>query len=176
MKAKKYYIAFVLILLLLPGYAQESSGKVQRLKKRVEQEQQIEGLINSKTFVFVASRAIPQGVGSVDLTSNSNYIEFNPEKIKSYMPFFGRAYSIDYGGDGGIKFDEKPDVYKIATLKKGKGYEINASVSTTRDVYKLTLFVSPEGAATLTVTSNQRSTISYHGEIVKQETKGENSK
>jgi hypothetical protein len=174
METKNYVISFVLLLLLVPGLAQEPSRKAQRAKNKIEKEQLIDSLINSKTFVFVATRALPQGSGSVDLTTNSNSIEFHPERIKSYMPFFGRAYSIDYGGDGGIKFDGKPEEFKVTPLKSGKGFEVNASVSVTRDRYKLTLFISPEGNATLTITSNQRSTISYYGDIVKHEVKGEN--
>ena len=85
------------------------------------------------------------------------------------MPFFGRAYRADYGGDGGIKFEGKPKEFKIVTRKKGKGYEINTAVSGSRDYFQLNLLVSPEGSATLTITSNDRSSISYYGEIKKPE-------
>ncbi len=169
METKKTFIAFILILLLISGFARDPSRRAQRLKNRIEKAHQIEAMIHSKTFVFIATRALPQGFGAVDLTTNSNSIEFFPDRIKSYMPFFGRAYSIEYGGDGGIKFEAKPDEFNVTTLKRGKGYEINAAVSVTRDVYKLNLFVSPEGSASLTINSNQRSTIAYYGNITKPE-------
>jgi len=85
------------------------------------------------------------------------------------MPFFGRAYRADYGGDGGIKFEGKPKEFKIVTRKKGKGYEINTAVSGSRDYFQLNLLVSPEGSATLTITSNDHSSITYYEEIKKPE-------
>lgn len=154
---------------MIPGFTQETSKKAQREKNRLEKQLGIDSLIKAKHFTFVATRAFPQGGNTVDLTTNSNFVKFSPDKIESYMPFFGRAYSIDYGGDGGIKFIAKPEEFNIVAKKEGKGYEINVSVPVTRDQFKLTLFVGIDGYATLTIISNQRSTISYYGEISKTE-------
>jgi len=158
-----------MMIVVATGFAQETAKKIQRKQNRMDKQHQIDSLINSKVFVFVATRALPLGGNSIDLTTNTNSLKFHPEKFESYMPFFGRAYSIDYGGDGGIKFEGKPDEYKVVAKKGRKGYEIHASVHVTRDTYKLTLFVSPEGSAILTINSNQRSSISYTGNVVKYE-------
>jgi hypothetical protein len=155
-----------MMLMLETGIAQVNSRKEEREKDKAEKQHLIDSLMRCKEFVFEARMALPNGGGSVDLTGNSNYLKFMPEKIESYLPFFGRAYSIDYGGDGGIKFEGKPSEYTVATRKGGKGFEINATVPVIRDNYKLTLFVSDEGGASLTISSNQRSTISYHGDIM----------
>jgi len=170
MGIKRYILAFLMVIILAPGFAQVISRKAQREKNKIERISQIDSLMSAKTFVFEATRAFPQGWKSVDLTTNSNYIRFSPDKIDSYMPFFGRAYSVDYNGDAGIKFTAKPEEYKIVTLKNGKGYEIEAAVSAARDNYKLTLFVDPQGGASLTINSNQRASISYNGTIGKLET------
>lgn len=149
------------------AFSQEVSRKAAREKSRIEKQQQIDSLIHSKVFVFSATRALPLGGNSIDLTTNPNSVKFHPDEIESYMPFFGRAYSAEYGGDGGIKFKAKPTEFNIVTMKGGKGFEINATVAVTRDYYKLTLHVSPEGSATLTINSNQKSAISYFGNIMK---------
>jgi len=162
----------MLMMILFLGFtcnAQESTRKAQREKIKLELEHQTEILVNSRDFVFTASRAIPQRGGSIDLTTNPNFLKFHPDRIESYMPFFGRAYRADYGGDAGLRFEGKPREFKIVTRKQGKGYEINAAVSGARDYYQLNLLVSPEGNATLTITSNDRSSISYYGEIRKPE-------
>jgi hypothetical protein len=104
MKARKVIVAFLMMFVLVSGFAQHISRKEQREKEKVERQHQVDSLINSREFVFIAIRALPQGGGSVDLTANSNFLKFNPEKIVSEMPFFGRAFSIKYGG-GGIKFE-----------------------------------------------------------------------
>ncbi|MCX6236802.1 MAG: DUF4251 domain-containing protein [Bacteroidia bacterium] len=173
MGTKKVVLAFLMMIVLTSGFAQQISKKAQREKNKIEKQHLIDSLINSREFVFVAIRALPQGGGSVDLTGNTNYIKFHPEMIESDMPFFGRAYVVDYGGNGGIKFEGKPVEYKVVTRKESKGFEIDATVSVTRDSYKLSLLVSPEGNATLTINSNQRSSISYNGNIEKfEEQKG----
>jgi hypothetical protein len=172
METKKTILVLLMMLILSLGFAQENSRKAQREKNKIEKQYQIDSLVNSKEFVFVAIRALPEGGSSVDLTTNPNFIKFHPEKIESDMPFFGRAYSIDYGG-GGIKFTGKPSEFKIEARKKGKGYEINTTVSVARDTYKLNLFVNTGGSATLIINSNQRSSISYNGNIEKfEEPKG----
>ena len=156
-----------MMFVMISGFAQEISKKEQRKKNKIEKQLQIDSLINSREFVFVAIRALPLGGGSIDLTGNSNSVKFHPEKIVSDMPFFGRAYSIDYGANGGIKFEGKPSEFNIETRNEGKGFEIKATVSVAHDNYKLNLSVNTDGSATLTINSNQRSSISYNGNIEK---------
>ena len=165
MKTKITFITLMMIFILGPCFAQQNSRKAHRENAKMERVRQTKILINSREFVFTATRALPLGGGSIDLTTNPNYLKFHSDKIESYMPFFGRAYNVDYGGDGGIKFEGKPEEFKITT--RGKGYELTAIVSAKLDSYQLNLFVTPEGSATLMITSNNRNPISYYGEINK---------
>ena len=131
----------------------------------MERTHQVEALINSREFIFIASRALPMGGGSIDLTTNSNFIKYHSDLIECYMPYFGRAYNVDYGGDGGIKFEAKPKDYHVGQRDGEKGFELSASVSAKQDYYQLMLFVSPDGSASLSVTSTNRDPISYFGNI-----------
>jgi len=160
-------ISVLLVLFLLIGtslLAQEKSKKQLREERAIEKQQQTEAMINAKEFVFIGRTAIPTGFKTMDLTTNTNYVKFHPDLIESYMPFFGKAYSgIGYGGDNGLKFEGKPEEY---TFEKGKkDYKINAKVKGTNDTFKLSLSVSSKGSATLSIISNNRSPISYNGEI-----------
>lgn len=68
-----------------------------------------------------------------------------------------------------ISKKEQREKNRIETRKKGKGYDIDATVS----AYKLNLFVGTDGGASLTINSNERSSISYSGNIEKfEEPKG----
>ncbi len=167
MRTKGVLLTFMIIFIIASGFAQQTTRRARRERDKIVKEHQIDSLIHSKAFVFIATRALPQGGGSIDMTSNSNSLKFSPDKITSYMPYFGRAYSIDYGGDAGIKFEGKPKEFNIAAHKSGKGYEIKVRVEVTRDTYQLMLIVNPAGDATLTINCNQRSTISYFGDIFK---------
>ena len=168
-KTMKNLIALILIVLWASGYTQEVSKKDQKEKRKVEKALEIEKLINSRIFVFKASRALPQGMPSIDLTTNPNGVIFKSDTIESYMPFFGRAYHADLNGEGGIKFKGTSKEFKLETRKRGYGYEINVKVLVPRESYQLNLFVSPGGSATLTISSNDRSSISYFGEVVQIE-------
>lgn len=156
-----------LILIITAGYAkvQDKDRKAVRAEKRVEIQQQVENLIDSKKFVFFGSRALPMWGTSINLTANSNYLKFDPAYIESYMPFFGNAYSVDFNVDPGVKFEGKPEVFEIKKLKKLRGYDIRVKVSVPRDTYDINMQVSLEGTASLTISSYRRSSISYIGSI-----------
>lgn len=163
MKTKRIHLILLLLIVSLPVLAQKADRKAEKERKRLEREKEIAALIDSKTFVFKADRAIPSGYKSVDLTTNPNYVKFSPEKIESAMPYFGRAYSAPYGGDAGLKFEGKPETYTLE--KKKKNYEIEAKVKTSNDAYTINLSVSFEGSSSMVISSNNRTTISYNGEI-----------
>ena len=162
---KSKITCFVILLLIgsIPMMAQTSSRKAEKEKRRLEKEKEIAALIDAKTFVFKATRAIPTGYKSMDLTTNPNFVKFAPELIVSEMPYFGRAYSVAYGGDAGLKFEGKPEVYTVE--KKKKNFDIEAKVKTGNDYFTINLSVSFEGGSSMSISSNNRSSISYNGEI-----------
>jgi hypothetical protein len=91
-------------------------------------------------------------------------VKFHPDLIRSDMPYFGRVTgSVPYGGGGGMKFEGKPEGYTVAAKKQG--YQVNAVVKGENDTYRLSLSVSSEGSTSLAITSNNRSVITYSGEI-----------
>jgi hypothetical protein len=164
MKTRFSILVLILSLMMTTGFSQEKTKKELKEEKKIEKQKLIEAIVNNKDFVFKARTAIPTGMKSVNLTTNPNYVKFKPDLIDSYMPYFGQAYSgIAYGGDAGLKFEGKPEEFTVT--KTAKEYQINVVVSSTTDKFRLSLFAGFEGSATLTITSNSRSTISYQGEI-----------
>lgn len=163
MKKKMIQLVFLFLICTLPVLAQSTDRKAEKERKRVEKEKEIAALMDSKNFEFRASRAIPTGYKSVDLTTNPNYVKFSDDLIVSEMPFYGRAYSVSYGGDSGLKFDGKPEVYTVE--KKKKNYEIEAKVRGQNDFYTINLTVSFEGSSTMNISCNNRTSISYNGEV-----------
>lgn len=149
----------------ISGFSQEKNRRELKAERSTEKQKLVETMVNAREFVFNAHRAMPQGYRSMDLTTNPGSVEFHPDMIKSYLPYFGRATSaVAYSAnDGGIKFEGKPKEYTVTAKKKG--YQVNAVVEGPDDVYRLSLFVGSGGSALLTVISNNRSTISYDGEI-----------
>ena len=170
MKTKLNNALAVLLMLLFAvvsfttAIAQEKTKKQLKEEQKLEKQKQIALLVESKEFVFVTYRAMPQSGSVINLTTEYN-VDFHPEWIKSDLPFFGRGFSgIGYGGnDAGIKFEGKPTVYTVE--KKKKNYAITAAIRGERDSYSMMLTVYFDGSATLFVNSNNRSSISYDGDI-----------
>lgn len=143
--------------------AQEKSKKQLKEGAKLEKQKQMALLVESKEFVFVARTAIPQGSRTINLTTEYT-LKFHPDLIKCDLPFFGRAYSgVAYGGDRGMQFEGRPMDLKIE--KKKKSYDIKVNVKGNNDSYFLMLSVYFDGTANLSIISNNRSTISYNGDI-----------
>jgi hypothetical protein len=145
-------------------YSQDKTIKATKEERRLERQKQVDEMINAREFVFVPRTAIPTGMSVVNLSLNQNSIKFLPDFIDSYLPFYGRAYRIEgYGTDSGLRFSGKPDKFTIK--KKGKLYQINVVVKGDTDVFSLFLSVGVDGFASLSVSSINRSQISFNGEI-----------
>lgn len=153
------------IILLLTGLAAFPSYA--KKEKKAAREQAVKNLIESTHYRFVARTAQPMSGGSINLTSEYDLV-VDSTQIRSFLPFFGRAYYAEYGSsEGGIKFDNKADKYTVDWNAKKKTYRINIKVKGKRDVYQLLLDVGISGYANLTIISNDKQSISYYGAIEK---------
>ena len=150
-------------LVLISAFSQEKSKKEIKEEEKLQKQIQIETLVNSNDFVFVAKYAMPMGARQVDLTSNPNYVRFSPDLMDGYMPFFGTATSGIGYNDPTIKFKDKPETFNIE--KKKKNFQIDGKVKGENDIYRISLSVMFEGSASMSIISNNRGTISYQGEI-----------
>jgi hypothetical protein len=164
MKTKISLFLFLMSLFMTSAFSQKKSEKELKEELKLESQKQVEAMVYDTAFVFVGRTALPTGMKSVNLSSNPNYMKFQPEMIESEMPYFGKGYSgIGYGGDTGLKFKGKPEKFTIK--KKKNNYQIDTNVKAESDNFRISLSVTFEGNASLSIISNNRSTISYQGEI-----------
>jgi hypothetical protein len=126
MKTRFSILFMIFIFLAGSGYAQENTKKSKE-ERKLESQKQTEELINSKNFVFIGMNALPQGGRTVNILSGNNTVKFQPELIKSEMPFFGEMNSgAGYDRQTGMVFEGKPEEYTFKKTKKG--YLIEAVV------------------------------------------------
>lgn len=163
MKTKLYLLLVLSGFLNFSVFAQEKSKKELKAEKELQKQKEIEALIDSKNFVFEARKATPQGGRLIILDYNTYFLKFNAEKTTCDLPFFGRAYNVGYGSDGGIKFEGMPENIKAG--KKKNKFSVKAEVKGRDDVYNLMFTIFFDGGASLSVTSNNRAPIFYDGEI-----------
>ena len=163
---KTLFVSILTILMTLSFNlsAQQLSKKELRAQKRLAQEQKTDSLVNGGSYTFTADKAHPQGFRTIDLTTNPNHLKVTPEQVNASLPFFGRGYAgMAYGGDAGIKFENKPTKYTLTKTKKG--YLVVMEVSGKSETFNLTLDIFKNGTATLTVLGTNRSAMSYTGTI-----------
>lgn len=164
---KTLILTFFLSFSVLIGFAQEKTKQQIKEEQRAIKQKEIDALVESKVYEFVADRANPQGGRSIDMTTNSNFFRFEKDTIHSEMPFFGRAYGgVAYGGGGG-GLDFKGPIKDYSVEKGKKEYTIKADVRGTSDSYNIILKVYFNGSAYLTINSSNRSPINYNGKIDK---------
>ena len=121
-------------------------------------------LVEEGNFVFRARRAFPQLGGSIDLTGNHGIIEFSDNRAKSALPFFGRAYTPQYGAPGGIRFSGEMNNVEISENPDRKRIRYSFEIRDL-DHYRVSMDISHDGRATVSITSNNRSPMRYEGEI-----------
>ena len=123
-------------------------------------------MIENREFKFSVTSASSSlgtnfhvGGGQYDLTVNN-------QTIKAHLPFFGRAYQVDYKAtDGGFKFEEPAESYELVKNQRRKSFEINIRVKDSKDTYQIYLQAGFSGYASMQITSYNRETIFFNGTI-----------
>lgn len=163
MRTRIAILLFFLSVFNLTISAQGKSKKELKQEKELQKQNEVKELVSSQKFVFEAQKVTPQGGRLIQLDYNTYFLKFNSENTTCDIPFFGRGYSVPYNGDGGIKFEGKPENVKIEN--KSKNINLRATVRGKNDVYDLMFRIFYNGTATLSVNSNNRAPINYDGII-----------
>ncbi len=161
---------YLVITCLFLAYFTQAQGK--KPKKEIRQEKnelafkESKNLIESLNYEFVANQASPQEGRTINLTTNPNHLKIIGDSIDSYLPYFGRSHSADYGNsDSGIKCSVKYTKYEVIINEKKLQQIVKFSGKGNNDSYEFSFTISSNGSATLYVSSNKKSGISYFGNV-----------
>jgi Domain of unknown function (DUF4251) len=155
---------FALGLSLLFSFHSLAQDNAEKNKKAVLQE-----MIYSKQYRFHAMTATTATGKTMQLTSEY-YLMLNKDSLDVDLPYYGRAYSADYGGsDLTLQFKSTNFSYSSDTTKKG-GWEITITPKNESKANKIYLSVGSGGYGSLNVLSNNRQSISFYGflEVIKK--------
>jgi hypothetical protein len=156
----RHHISSILALALTLLFTTGFSVHAQDLDKTT-----VSTMVSSGKFIFKAQSANPMTGNNVQLTADYD-LKVSPDSLVAFLPYFGRAYTVNPTAEGGIKFTSTDFVYK-SKQKKKKGWEVSINPRDTRDVRQMSLSISPNGYATLQVISNNRQSISFYGFLAK---------
>lgn len=146
---KNYYL--ILITLLLSACGSSNVVFTDQMRQKID----------AKDFTVNINTADPAGGPMITLTSLYS-VKVQNDSIFSYLPYFGRAYTVPYGGGKALNFNEKILSSSIRTTSKGLS-EIMITTRNDEDTYRYLISLSPTGTASIQVSSYNRQPISFAG-------------
>ncbi|MDO4159798.1 MAG: DUF4251 domain-containing protein [Prevotellaceae bacterium] len=156
---RNLFVLFVSVFVLTSCATVDSSEKAERRREKAET---VNKAIERRRYVIDVSMAHPLKGRSVTLTSDYE-LEVINDSVISYLPYFGRAYSIPYGGGKGLNFTAHISEY--LSEKKKNGTQISFKAKNDEDTYTFNIEVFESGTAIINVFSQQRDRISFDGEL-----------
>lgn len=163
MKSIITLIIFSIFFSISPQHT-SAQKKKSKQEKREAAFKEITRLVENEPFIYVPNRAFPQGYRSIDLTTNYGFIKIKGDEAEADMPFFGRGFQPEFGGSGGIKFNGEMINKKIELNEKKRMITYSFEVKD-KDHFRINMEIGYNGGASVSVTSNNKSHISYQGDI-----------
>ena len=157
---KSGIVAIIMAVLIITGCSVSSSTS--KKEKNAADFAKTSALIESGNYQFTVRSATPSGGKTVQITS-SYVLEASDGTYNAYLPYYGRAHSVSYGGDGAVEFKGEPENLKITRDEDKNKISVSFTMKSEKDQNKVTLDIGPSGFGNLVVTSQKRQTISYYG-------------
>ncbi len=157
MKSYVFMTGFILSIFMMGCSASKGLTKEEKAVK----ETVLRKAIENREFMVDVERMLPMSGRSRALTSSYS-LEIDGDRVKSHLPYVGRAYSVPYGGGDGLNFESTVTDYKSSFDDKGKAV-IEFQAKTPEDRYSFRLEIFPNGSASVNVTSVNRQGISFQG-------------
>ncbi len=164
---KNIFIILLIVFAVITANAQETTKKSKKELKAEKlslQKETVKKLIESKSFVFDARTAFSATMGNVIITYPYN-VKVNEDSIYSFLPYYGRAYNVEYGSTESPMVFNLPIEELTIAKKTKKGYEVNLKVKKGMDYIDFYFDISETGLTTLTVNSSNREAITYFGDL-----------
>lgn len=128
-----------------------------------QKEQAVKEKIVSENYKISVNTAYPRRGRNIQLTSTYS-VEIRKDSVMSYLPFYGRAYSIPYGGGDGLIFKAPLAEYEMEMNKKGTA-KVKFTARTPEDKFTFNISVFSNGSASINVNMQNRESISFSGEV-----------
>lgn len=154
-------IRIIFSLLLITAMSMPTLSAQTKKEKKELKKQAVEKLVTSGKYKINVNRALPARGRSVTLTSPYS-VEIRNDSVISYLPYYGRAYSIPYGGGEGLNFKAPLTDYK---LEWGKKETAKIKLRSEEDKFDFSIDVFSNGSSSIFVNMQNRQSISFQGEL-----------
>ena len=160
---KRILITLAAAALVLTGCGVLSESREDRLVRLEREAQMVRQGVENGDFKIEIRQMIPLRGGSRHVDNYS--VKVKDGHVVSYLPYFGRAWDLPYGGGHGLSFEA--DVQESAVFLGDDGsYTVRLLIKTDEDTHVYTFQIFQNGSASLLVQSKNREPINYNGDFV----------
>lgn len=157
---KKFLFLSLMSIALAACSTLSSAEKAEREAKHA---QAVEKALSDRHYTVNVSVAIPRR-GNVVHVSSDYSLQVKGDTLISYLPYFGRAYSLPYGGGKALNFTAPIKEYQSEMGCKGNT-KVEIIVDNEEDIFTYRLDIFPDGNTSIDVSSRNRESISYSGQL-----------
>ena len=152
-----------IIIIVMAAALAGCATTAERMEREARTAAQVSEALASRHYTINVLMMYPQRGRAVNLTTNYS-VEVKGDSLISYLPYFGRAYNVPYGGGKGLNFIAPITGYQTETDRKGITRVVLTSENE-EDHYRYILEVSSSGDSYIQVQSRQRDFIRYSGRM-----------
>lgn len=135
----------------------------ERAAERARREAALEQALSTRQLTISVRSMNTQRYGTHQVTPDFR-LKIMRDSVDSYLPYFGRAWSVGYGSEAqGLNFTAPMLDVQLARLKHDVE-RIEFCAKSREDVYCFTVDVYPNGQASIIVRARDRDNISFEGE------------
>jgi len=135
----------------------------ERAERDAKTAQAVKKALTERQFTVDIQMMYPRRGKAVNVTSDYS-LQVKGDTLVSYLPYFGRAYNVPYGGGKGLNFTAPIKEYQAVKGSKGNT-QVLIRVDSEEDILTYTLDIFSNGSTSIDVTARNRESISYSGQM-----------
>lgn len=162
----KKILSFAIVALMAVGLASCAGPKLTAAEKQQRARRMADEVaerLNDRRFTIDITYMQPLHGPSKHVDYGFS-LEMRGDSIVSYLPYFGVAYSVPYGGGKGLNFTATINNWQLSQTKADM-HEAMVDVSNGEDRLLYRIDVYADGNSQIDVWANERDPISYTGRM-----------
>jgi hypothetical protein len=163
MKIQQAKFILFMMAMSLAVCACSTLTSAERAEREAKTAQAVEKALAERHYRVEVSMVNPRRGRAVNVSSDFS-LEVKGDTLVSYLPYFGWAYNVPYGGGKGLNFTAPISEYHTAKGRNGATL-ITMKAANEEDFYSFRLEVFSNGSTFINLTARERESISYSGQM-----------
>lgn len=147
----RWFATICMLFAMVALFAQSKEASLDSLYQRIQED----------SWRIDVNRVSSATMPNTERFNPTGYVEMKGVMVKGELPFFGKAYQLNYDGKSGIVFNGQAEQMKVE--KKAKQVEVQFEVKNGTENFKLYIQFYLNGKAYIRLSSTQREASSYDG-------------